>query len=157
MRLTVGARRKEGSNKGMASMKNPVAHHLGYLFRRASVALMARAARASEDFGLSITQGTVLLLIDANPGCRQRDLCDELGIKRANMTPIIAQLEAEGLLDREAIDGRSQSMTLTARGAGLAADLLAALEQAEAAAEAPFSAGEREQLLALVQRLGGGS
>lgn len=140
----------------MANMKNPVASHLGYRMRRASVALMARAARASEQFGLSITQGTVLMLIDANPGCRQRDLCDELGIKRANMTPIIAQLESEDLLERVAIDGRSQSMRLTAKGTALAADLLAALEHAEAETDAQFSADESAQLRALVQRLGDG-
>lgn len=140
----------------MANMKNPVASHLGYRMRRASVALMARAARASEQFGLSITQGTVLMLIDANPGCRQRDLCDELGIKRANMTPIIAQLESEDLLERVAIDGRSQSMRLTAKGAALAADLLAALEHAEAETDAQFSADESAQLRALVQRLDDG-
>ncbi|MDG5489688.1 MarR family winged helix-turn-helix transcriptional regulator [Sphingomonas sp. BGYR3] len=134
-------------------MHNPVAHHLGYRMRRASVALMAKAGRTAEERGLSITLGTVLILISANPGCRQRDLCAELGIKRANMTPIVADLETRGLLDRAAIDGRSQAMRLTPKGAALAQELLAALEATEQSIDSHFAPGELDQLRDLAQRL----
>ncbi|MGC6330710.1 MarR family winged helix-turn-helix transcriptional regulator [Rhizorhabdus sp. FW153] len=137
----------------MTSLENPVAQHLGYRMRRASIILMGRAAQAAERFGLSITQGTVLTLISANPGCRQRDLCEELGIKRANMTPIIAALEAQGLLDRAAIDGRSQAMRLTTKGRQLTNALLADLEATDARISEVLAAEELSELKHILARL----
>ncbi len=134
-------------------MHNPVADHLGYRLRRASVAMISRISRTAEARGLSLTLSTVLILIRANPGCRQRDLCAELGIKRANMAPIIAALDLRGLVDRSAIDGRSQAMLLTDAGAALADELLDALRAAEAEVAAQFGGDGVAQLSALAWKL----
>ena len=39
-----------------------------------------------------------------------------LDIQRANMVPLLARLEAAGLIAREPIDRKSQAILLTARG-----------------------------------------
>ena len=101
-------------------LENPVSHHLGYRLRRASVTTMTEIAQALEEIGLTVAQATILLIIQANEGCRQRDICGELDIQRANMTPLIARLRALNLIERSAIDGRSQAMRLTPEGAALA-------------------------------------
>jgi DNA-binding MarR family transcriptional regulator len=43
----------------------------------------------------------------------------ELGILRANMTPLIAALVKRDLIQREPVDGRSQALTLSSRGDAL--------------------------------------
>lgn len=133
-------------------LTNPVAGHIGYRLRRASVQVMAGAASAIAHLGLHLTPATILLLIEANPGCRQSDLCQELGMKRANMTPIIADLAARGWIDRAAIDGRSMALRLTDGGRAMAQAAAAALEANEARlAGALPSGGLADLLAALVQ------
>jgi DNA-binding MarR family transcriptional regulator len=131
MRKTFFADVIRQADMAVSKLVNPVATHIGYRLRRASVQVMAGAAASIAGLGLHITPATILLLIGANPGCRQSDLCHELGIKRANMTPMIADLAARGWIERAAIDGRSMALHLTASGkavAQAAADALAANE-----------------------------
>ena len=58
----------------------------------------------------------MLLAIAAHAGLTQSDIGRMLGIKRANMAPLIGGLEARGLISRWAVDGRSQALALTAEG-----------------------------------------
>ncbi|MDO7836728.1 MarR family transcriptional regulator [Sphingobium sp. HBC34] len=100
-------------------LRDPVASHLGYMLRRASAVVMARLGEALAEIGLRPVEGTILTLVGANPGCIQSDLGRMLGIKRANMVPLIAALASKGLLEKSPVDGRSLALSLT--GAGEAA------------------------------------
>jgi len=57
----------------------------------------------------------MLALIDEKPGIRAAELCRVLGIKSANMVPLIAELEERGLLERDdhANDKRVRVLHLT--------------------------------------------
>jgi DNA-binding MarR family transcriptional regulator len=103
-----------------SSLVNPLDALLGYQLRRASVRMMGDLGRRIATFELKVAEASILVLIHANPGITQSALCRELGIQRANMAPIIAKLAARGLLDRRAVDGRSQALALTPDGAELA-------------------------------------
>ena len=61
-------------------------------------------------------EGTILILVGANPGCIQSELGRALGIKRANMVPLIAGLTAQNYLEKSPVDGRSFALSLTPRG-----------------------------------------
>lgn len=98
------------------TLHDPISSRLGYLLRRASWAMMADLGAALAEIGLRPVEGTILILIDANPGCIQSDLGRMLGIKRANMVPLITGLVAKGLLDKSRVDGRSLALHLTAEG-----------------------------------------
>lgn len=95
---------------------NPLNRLMGYRLRRASSASMAVLASWLGDAGLRIGEASALLLIDANPGITQSDIGRELGIHRANMAPMIALLDKQGLVEREQVDGRSQGLRATAKG-----------------------------------------
>ncbi len=99
-----------------AVLVDPMAARIGYQLRRVSVLMMADLGERMAPTGLRPTEATILLLIGANAGCRQGEVGDTLGIKRANMVPLIAGLIKKGLVTRARADGRSHALTLTAAG-----------------------------------------
>jgi DNA-binding MarR family transcriptional regulator len=101
---------------GLAS---PLDNLLGYRLRRASMAMMADLLAALTPLGLSAGEASFLVVVGANPGCRQSDVGRTLDIKRANMTPLVARMKARGLVTDAPIDGRSRSLTLTDDGNAL--------------------------------------
>lgn len=111
---------------------NPVASRLGYRLRRSSSAMMATLGAGLELVGLRPVEATILLTIGANPGCIQSDIGRMLGIKRANMVPLITGLIQKDLVQKSPVDGRSFALCLTAQG-----------EDARSEADAIMSAHER--------------
>ena len=113
-------------------LQDPVAARLGYMLRRASAAMMAGLGSALADIGLRPVEGTILILVGANPGCIQSDIGRMLGIKRANMVPLIAALAGRGLLEKSPVDGRSLALSLTAGGEALRAQVDIIMDRHEA-------------------------
>lgn len=99
-----------------SGFKDPLASRLGYLLRRASTVMMAKLGSELEGIGLRPVEATILLLIAANPGCTQSDVGRVLGIKRANMVPLIASLGVRALIEKSRVDGRSHALSLTPEG-----------------------------------------
>jgi DNA-binding MarR family transcriptional regulator len=95
---------------------DPVAPHLGYLLRRASAVMMAHLGSSLAVTELRPVEATIIVLIGANPGCTQSDIGRALGIKRANMVPLITGLSEKALIEKERVDGRSQALSLTPEG-----------------------------------------
>lgn len=113
-------------------LRDPVASHLGYMLRRASAVVMANMGSALANIGLRPVEATILMLVGANPGCIQSDLGKILGIKRANMVPLIAALAGRGYLDKFPVDGRSLALTLTKEGGETCAQAEAIMNAHEA-------------------------
>ena len=91
---------KKPRNTDAAPLVRPdLGSPLGYQLRRVSVLMMADLGARLAPTGLRPTEVTVLLLIGANPGCQQGEVGEMLGIKRANMVPLIARLVKKGLVD----------------------------------------------------------
>ena len=130
---------------------------LGFALRRTQVAVSRSFVATFADLDVRQTQLGVLNVVEADPGLRPSRVGALLGIKRANIGPLLEGLERRGLLRREpsADDRRSQSLFLTAQGTALVAEL----HRREAAHEARIAAGldtqERAQLLALLKRVEG--
>ncbi len=102
------------------SLKNPLDARLGYQLRRASVVMMADLARRLSELGLTTTEASILVLASANPTMIQTEMAQSLGIKRANMVPLIAGLIEMKAIVREPVDGRSNTMRVTPSGVQLA-------------------------------------
>lgn len=98
------------------TLHDPISSRLGYLLRRASSAMMADLGTALAEIALRPVEGTILILVGANPGCTQSDLGRMLGIKRANMVPLISALATRGYIEKSPVDGRSLALSLTAQG-----------------------------------------
>ena len=136
-----------------AALADPLASRLGYQLRRASVLMLADLGASLAPIGLRPTEGTVLLLIGANAGCRQGEVGEALGIKRANMVPLIAGLIKKGYVARARADGRSHALTLTPAGRAKTAAFDKVLDRHEAAFQSRLGEKALEGLLAALATL----
>jgi DNA-binding MarR family transcriptional regulator len=94
----------------------------GYALRRAAAAISSKISEHFAEAGLRMAEASILMLIAANPGISSAQLGRTLGIQRANMTPLIARLEALGWIERTARDGRSHGLALSEAGKTKAQD-----------------------------------
>ena|SRR3712207_6479806 len=104
---------------------------LGYQLRRASNAAMAELSHALARFQLRPTLYAILMAIEATPRASQSEIGRQLSIKRANMVPLLAELEEAGWIDRVQApnDRRSRILSISRkRRADLEAAHAAAIE-----------------------------
>jgi DNA-binding MarR family transcriptional regulator len=101
--------------------KHPLAEHIGYVLRRAQLAVFQDFCKHTAGFGLRPPEYSVLVVLNEMPGLRLRQLSATLGIKPANCVIVIYKLEKRGLIAREKlpVSGRSIKLTLTAKGEAL--------------------------------------
>ncbi|MFZ2998611.1 MarR family winged helix-turn-helix transcriptional regulator [Sphingobium sp.] len=97
-------------------LTDPIASRLGYLLRRASSVMMGNLGASLAQMGLRPVEATILIVVAANPDCSQSDIGRMLGIKRANMVPLIAGLIGKDYVRKARVDGRSQALSLTDAG-----------------------------------------
>jgi DNA-binding MarR family transcriptional regulator len=129
---------------------------VGYRLRRAQLAVFQRFLAAFEDLDLRPAEYSVLVLIDDNPGRKQSEIAEVLGIKRANFVSLIDGLEDRGLTERRssAGDRRANALHLTARGRTFLSKARATQEAFEAACVKRLGGpAERDRLLELLDRL----
>jgi DNA-binding MarR family transcriptional regulator len=88
---------------------------IGYNLRRASALALNDFAVEMANASLRPVTYGMLALIDERPGIRAAELCRLLGMKSANMAPLLAELEERGLVERDdhAQDKRVQVLALT--------------------------------------------
>jgi DNA-binding MarR family transcriptional regulator len=146
---------KKPRNTAVAPLVDPMSGRLGYLLRRVSVLMMADLGARLEPTGLRPAEVTILLLIGANPGCQQGEVGEMLGIKRANMVPLISGLVEKGLVDRARADGRSHALSLTAKGRASATMINKLLDRHETAFLAKLDRKALSGLLAALEALRG--
>lgn len=132
------------------ALAEPMEGFLGYQLRRVSAASMAHLANALAGHNLSPAAGTVLLMIEANPGATQARIGRALSIQRANMAPLVARLESDGLIRRTASDGRSYGLACTPKGKAAANTIRNIMARHEAEAFGALSRKEQERLLDLL-------
>lgn len=129
---------------------------IGYRLRRAQLNVFQKFLTVFEELRLRPADYSVLVLIADNPGRKQTEIAEVLGIKRANFVTLVHGLEERGLVERmpSSADKRANALHLTrdgeaflrhARGVHTAMEdeLVARLGGPEA----------RDRLLALLDRL----
>lgn len=89
---------------------------IGYNLRRAAAVMLNDFELEFSEASLRPTTFGMLATIDEHPGISSAELGRVLSIKRANMAPLIAELEKRGLIERRdhAEDKRIQVLSLTA-------------------------------------------
>ena len=128
---------------------------VGYRLRRAQLAAFRNFARRFGDVDIRPTQLGVLTVVARNPGLKQSQVGAALGIKRANLVPLLNGLEDRGLLARAraAADRRSHALHLTAAGEALFAELLRREAEHEAEIGALIGETGRRRLLELLAKV----
>src|SRR5690606_36107249 len=91
---------------------------IGYRLRRAQLSVFQRFLTLFEELRLRPVEYSVLMLIAANPGRKQTEIAEVLGIKRANFVTLVHGLEDRGIVERVAsvADKRANALHLTAEG-----------------------------------------
>jgi len=131
---------------------------VGYRLRRAQLQVFQQFNQRFAALELRPAEYAVLSLIASNPGRKQSQLGESLGIKRANFVPLINGLDKRGLTVRRQQPGdrRSHALFLTPKGKAFfeRANQVQADFEAHCIERLGGSAA-RDQLLALLERLGG--
>ncbi len=94
------------------SLNIPLEGYLGYQLRRASVAMQKHLSSLYKKLGFKVIEGSVLLMIEANPGIKQSQIGKTFDIKSANLVPLVGFLEKNDCIERKPIDGRSHGLFL---------------------------------------------
>jgi DNA-binding MarR family transcriptional regulator len=127
---------------------------MGYNLRRAHGVQKQRFATVFGPLGIRPVTLSALGIVYENPGITQADLGKKLSIKRANMVPVMAELESRGLIARRPSDSdrRVHVVALTPAGQKLTLKLLDMHRRLEDDLARELGLRERDQLLQLLKR-----
>ncbi len=100
---------------------------VGYRLRRAQLAVFQDFAESFAAQNLRPADFSVLLIVGKNPGLKQSEVAEALGIQRANFVAIADGLENRGLAERRKseIDRRVQALFLTPKGEKFLSEMMA--------------------------------
>jgi DNA-binding MarR family transcriptional regulator len=126
---------------------------IGYQLRLAQRAIFADFAETVGESGVSPGLFGVLVVIGENPGLTQQALADAAHLDRSTVVTVIDKLEERGLVERHAVDRRSNGLFLATKGATLLRTLKRKVARHERRVVRDLSARERAQLVALLQRI----
>jgi DNA-binding MarR family transcriptional regulator len=138
-------------------VKDPEAwRQAGHLVRRAHQLHDTLFALETSGFDITSPQLAALSVVARHPGIEQTALSEAIGYDSSTIGGLIDRLEAKKLLRRRigARDRRTRQLSLTRAGQALLDDVLPRAAAVHGRLLEPLSAPEREQLIALLQRVG---
>src|SRR4051794_37963762 len=146
----------QGDGVGMGKKTNidlgPLPELIGYVLRRAQLAVFQDFFMAFGPFDIRPAQFSVLTVIERNPGLTESQVAQALGIKRTNFVGMLDELESRGLAERRqaARDQRSYALYLTAEGAALMRKLRPVIKAHEQRVIAKLGEDGRAALIVLL-------
>lgn len=129
---------------------------IGYRLRRAQLSVFQKFLSLFEGLKLRPVEYSVLVLIADNPGRKQTEIAEVLGIKRANFVPLVNGLEERRLVERVPSDAdrRANALHLTKTGETFLAHARAVHDDMENELIARLGGAKaRRQLLDLLERI----
>ena len=128
---------------------------LGYALRRAQVGMFLAFHAATRGMDITPPRFTALVIVGANPGIGQSVLGRVLGIARSGAMMLTDWMEERGLAERRRRpdDGRAWGVRLTPRGEKLVAAMKRRVSTEDRRRAAVLGAGERRELLRLLNKL----
>ena len=126
---------------------------IGYQLRLAQRAIFADFADTVGESGISPGLFGILVVIGENPGLTQQALANAAHLDRSSVVTVLDKLEDRGLVERRAADRRSNGLFLAEKGTALLRELKRKVASHERRVVQNLSATEREQLVALLQRI----
>ncbi len=128
---------------------------VGYGLRRAAGRMMSDLRSTLSPLGLRPVLYAIIEMVRAEPGIIQMAVGTELGIQRANLVPLVNDLESRGLLERRVArhDRRAFALFLTAAGRELHEKATRLILDHEERTVGGLSPAERDTLLKLLDRV----
>jgi DNA-binding MarR family transcriptional regulator len=134
-------------------MDNPLLNYPGYLLRRAANSRLAALTQYLEPLGVGVSEASILVLIDRNPGMSQAECGRLLSIQRTNLNPIIRRFVNRQLVVVTKGPGRVQGLHLSRAGQELAAKIMVEFSAHEARIYAAVPEHLRAELVPLLRAL----
>ncbi len=134
-------------------MDDPLLRLPGYSLRRAASAMLAELSAKLEPLELRFADVSALMIIAANPGITASQLGRMIDVQRANMVPLIARIEAAGLIARRPLDGKSHSLELTEAGKARLAQAQSVIDAFEESLLARIPQQHRDHLMPALNAL----
>lgn len=127
----------------------------GFLLRRAHQISASIFERACAELALTPAQYGVLCIIQEQAGIDQSSLARALGFDKVTVLRVLKGLEDRGFCQRalSSENRRQMSVSLTAAGRRLLQQANEPVQQAHDKLMSPFTQEQREQFLALLQKL----
>ena len=129
---------------------------VGYALRRAQLLIYQDFQQALVPWQITPPRFSALVLIARNPGLKQSDLAQLLGIARSGVVMLADDLQALGHVKRvdSPTDRRAYRLELTERGRKALKEIEAAVLAHDARVAARLSAAEKATLMRLLAKLG---
>jgi len=130
-------------------------HAPGHLIRRAHQLAVAVFMEETAEFGVTPVQFAILNALIEDPGEDQVTLAGRVAFDAATFGSVIGRLESRGWVKRkpDAQDRRRKLLWVTAEGEKAAMAMKRAVAKAQVRILGPLDAGERDQLIALLDKL----
>jgi DNA-binding MarR family transcriptional regulator len=132
---------------------------IGYMLRQSQLVVYQAFQRAVNDETVRPPQFSILEIISCNPGVRPSDVAASIGVSRANLVPLLAELQKAGFIVRsnDRKDGRAQALHLTPDGEAQLQRLHEVIAKLEDRLAEFLGPGGRETLLQLLHNLNTGA
>ncbi|AWL92334.1 MULTISPECIES: MarR family winged helix-turn-helix transcriptional regulator [Bradyrhizobium] len=107
------------------------------------------------EFGVNVTEWRIMSLLAIEPGIPASRICHVIGFDKGPVSRTLAGLEKRGLISirTDPHDGRTHSISLTAKGRSTHDKVIAAALERERRLLSCLSKDEREVLIGLLRRL----
>jgi DNA-binding MarR family transcriptional regulator len=130
-------------------------HAPGHLIRRAHQRAVAIFMDETAEFGVTPVQFAILNALIEDPGEDQITLAGKVAFDAATFGSVIGRLEAKGWVRRkaDAADRRRKLLWVTPEGEKAALDMKRAVARAQSKILGPLEPAERDQLVALLDKL----
>jgi DNA-binding MarR family transcriptional regulator len=130
------------------------AGRLGHTIKRAEQALISRKTQALREFGLTVPQYSILLLLSVSDGMSAAQLARECLVTPQTVATVLANLEKTGLIAREPSKLHQKVVVnrITRTGRAVAKKADKAALQVEAALSAAFEPEERAHFEEYLER-----
>ncbi len=127
--------------------------HLARRFQQIAVSLFYTEAEA-RGFDLTPVQYAALVAVRAKPGIDQISLAGMIAQDRTTITGVIDRLTRKNLVQRQVsdTDRRARTLRITPEGLRMLEDIEPVVEATQAALLSGLTAGEGEQLIALLTK-----
>lgn len=129
---------------------------IGYWLRRAQQTVLHDFSETFVPYDLRPAEFSLLMLLANQPGIKQSDAAEILGIQRANFVALVDALQQRGLAERRKPDSdrRVQSLFLTRQGTDFVVETSGKWRQHEGRMISRLgSIEDRDQLVELLTRL----
>ncbi|MBR3369526.1 MAG: MarR family transcriptional regulator [Rhodobacteraceae bacterium] len=145
----------DDTSRDALELQPELASSINFRLRMAQILAYKSFEACTPDHGGAARYLGLLSIICANPGQPQHRVAEAVGLQRSSLVPILDRLEANGIVERRAVEGdrRSNAVWATPLGEEITAELTRKAQAVEDQTLAGFTEAEVTALLSGLDRV----